>query len=319
MKSLVLKIFFSLSIFFACSVSVSAVSLSCINFPSDLYRGLSGDSVLLLQNYLSVSGYLSATPNGYFGPATFGAVQKFQLKNGISDTGYVGPITRLAIQIKSCEPVKMDPVDDTSTQSPTDTNTTVPRSSVTITSPWEGNDLTLGELYTIRWANKMSINESLVLEDEDGVTKGYVSYFPGVNGEYIWDVGKVSVGNSIETMKVGKYRIRVQDKVKGAYNNDPKSKLFNIIAPTINVSSVRPSSLKADNKSVSVLFGSGFTAGTRVYLDGVYQNPMNIVFTSSDGTVIVFSAPSNTSIGSHRVVIRNEYGSITSSTILKIY
>jgi len=318
MKSFISKIFFSITIFFACSVSVSAASLSCVSFSSDLYRGLSGDSVLLLQNYLSVSGYLSATPNGYFGPATFEAVQKFQSKNGISATGYVGPITRLAIQIKSCEPVKMDPIAETSSQPSTEA-TTAPRSSVTITSPWEGTDLTLGELYTIRWANTMSINESLVLEDEDGVTKGYVSYFPGVNGEYVWDVGKVSVGNSIETIKVGKYRIRIQDKVKGVYGNDPKSKLFNIIAPTINVSSVRPSSLKADNKSVSVLFGSGFTSGTRVYLDGIYQNPMNTVFTSSDGTVIVFSAPSNTSTGSHRIVIRNEYGSITSSTVLKIY
>jgi len=299
---------------------VSAASIKCTALTSDLSKGSSGSSVLALQNFLQLSGYLSATPNGYFGPATLTAVQKFQSANGIPSVGTIGPITRLAIQVKSCESVQMDPIPNTTTpvSTPTQTNTTLPRSSVTITEPWEGMSITLGKLYTIRWGNMMGTNDSLVLEDEGGTTKGYISYFPGPDGEHLWDVGKVTVGNSTITVDPGKYRIRVQDKLSGVSNRDPKSGLFTISTPDLKVSSIVPDSMVADGKASAVLFGSGFTQSTRVYLDGVYQDSANVLFVSPDGTILVFSVPSTVSRGLHRIVLRNQYGTVANTLSFRI-
>jgi len=59
--------------------------------------GSTGQDVLALQNILKDLGYLTATPNGYFGPATFEAVKQFQQDRGIDVRGYVGPATRDAL------------------------------------------------------------------------------------------------------------------------------------------------------------------------------------------------------------------------------
>ena len=72
----------------------------------DLYYGIGGEDVRLLQKFLNTHGYtISLTGNGspgneipYFGPGTRAAVIKFQLANTISPAiGYVGPITRAVI------------------------------------------------------------------------------------------------------------------------------------------------------------------------------------------------------------------------------
>ena len=66
-------------------------------FTSFLEYGNNGDEVMALQLYLKALGFLSATPNGHFGPATQAAVKAFQAKHGISAVGYVGPATRAAL------------------------------------------------------------------------------------------------------------------------------------------------------------------------------------------------------------------------------
>jgi peptidoglycan hydrolase-like protein with peptidoglycan-binding domain len=68
-----------------------------------LSRGSEGVQVTVLQNFLNRAGYLSATPNGYFGPATTAAVRAFQASNGLSATGSVGPMTRNAINERMCD------------------------------------------------------------------------------------------------------------------------------------------------------------------------------------------------------------------------
>ena len=79
---------------------------TCMNLPNDLFLGQndsgSSGSILTLQNYLNSLGYLVATPNGHFGPATLLAVKAYQTANGISATGYVGPLTRALIDEKTC-------------------------------------------------------------------------------------------------------------------------------------------------------------------------------------------------------------------------
>ncbi|MCX6723708.1 MAG: peptidoglycan-binding protein [Candidatus Staskawiczbacteria bacterium] len=63
-------------------------------FSRYLFSGVNGEDVLQLQKILSAKGFLSATPNGHYGPATVAGVKKLQKANGLSQLGTVGPSTR---------------------------------------------------------------------------------------------------------------------------------------------------------------------------------------------------------------------------------
>lgn len=66
-----------------------------------LYRNLShgsrGDDVMSLQEFLRAEGYLSANATGYFGPATRGALARWQTSQGVSAVGSLGPLSRARI------------------------------------------------------------------------------------------------------------------------------------------------------------------------------------------------------------------------------
>lgn len=64
---------------------------------------LTGGQVSSLQFFLQSQGLLNSEPTGYFGLLTQAAVMKFQAQNGIVPvSGFVGPITRAAINKSSC-------------------------------------------------------------------------------------------------------------------------------------------------------------------------------------------------------------------------
>jgi hypothetical protein len=69
-------------------------------FTKVLSLGSSGTEVLELQKRLKSEGYLSATPNGNFGPATQSAVKAYQRAQGLSPLGNVGPATRAALNAR---------------------------------------------------------------------------------------------------------------------------------------------------------------------------------------------------------------------------
>ncbi len=78
----------------------------CIDLSKNLRRGnedkqKNGD-IFKLQSFLYLMGYLKATPNGYFGFGTEGAVESFQQENEIRITGEAGPLTRAKIKEMSC-------------------------------------------------------------------------------------------------------------------------------------------------------------------------------------------------------------------------
>lgn len=74
-----------------------------VSITRNLSVGSSGTEVAILQTMLSRGGYLHATPNGNFGPATKQAVRAFQYDNGISQTGSVGEATRNAVNERLCD------------------------------------------------------------------------------------------------------------------------------------------------------------------------------------------------------------------------
>jgi len=67
---------------------------SAYNFTLNLKYGSNGNEVTELQKILVKDGYLIATPNGNFGPATEKALKEYQKANGLNPDGTVGPATR---------------------------------------------------------------------------------------------------------------------------------------------------------------------------------------------------------------------------------
>lgn len=65
-------------------------------FAQNLRRGASGNDVKRLQEFLKETPeiYPAGLVTGRFGPLTEAAVKRFQAKNGILETGVVGPLTR---------------------------------------------------------------------------------------------------------------------------------------------------------------------------------------------------------------------------------
>ena len=103
MKKIILIL---LSLLFAFSLAGVDAQAACVTITHNL-RFLSSDKttggdVSKLQTFLKNTGYLTAAPSGYFGGQTLTAVKKFQAKEGINATGYVGPVTIGKIANKSC-------------------------------------------------------------------------------------------------------------------------------------------------------------------------------------------------------------------------
>ena len=65
-------------------------------FNSDLRQGMSGNDVMELQIRLT-EGVYSGPINGSFGPLTLAAVKAYQAKKGLPQSGFVGPLTRNAL------------------------------------------------------------------------------------------------------------------------------------------------------------------------------------------------------------------------------
>ena len=84
----------------ALQAQITGAGTGTVCFNTDLQKGMTSDDVKNLQIKLAV------TPtSGYFGPITFAAVKTFQTAHGIINTGYVGPLTRTALNALYCTPV----------------------------------------------------------------------------------------------------------------------------------------------------------------------------------------------------------------------
>lgn len=66
-------------------------------FSVDMWYGQTSNEVVELQKYLIGENYLVSDATGYFGSLTLDAVKRFQATKSISTTGYVGTLTRGAL------------------------------------------------------------------------------------------------------------------------------------------------------------------------------------------------------------------------------
>lgn len=302
----------ALAFFFVTALSVSAAT--CTKISSDIGRGSSSASVLSLQNFLKESGYLSATPNGYFGPATLAATKSFQSTKGISATGFVGPLTRVAIEAASCGSTDKPKTD-------TGSNTSAGSASgVSFTSNLSGVTLRLGDTYKASWSAPKNADLMLVIEDEQGVNKGSLSGYLGAAQSYEWEIGFVNVSgqSSPSALVPGRYRLRLQGRMDGKMQSDAVTSYFLVEAPSLSISHMYPTTILADGKTPGIFYGTGFTAGVTAYLDDSWDKALKLTYASPDAKLMVYTVPKGIPTGRYRIVLRNNYGSSYEGGMIQI-
>ncbi len=78
--------------------SGSGTSTQPYQFLFNLSIGMTQSDVAILQQIFIAKGYLVIpAPTGYFGPLTLAAAKAYQGAHGIITTGFVGPLTRGAL------------------------------------------------------------------------------------------------------------------------------------------------------------------------------------------------------------------------------
>jgi hypothetical protein len=291
----------------ALSVAARGAAAACVVVPFDLGAGSTDRNaqghVTELQDFLRGADFLTATPNGVYGPATTAAVRAYQAKAGLPATGFVGPLTRAKIQADGCAASSASNPSSVSMPSP------VPVPAQPSIAPAVGATLTIGKTFDIALTEK-SAPQSVILEDKSGTARGYIaSSLVGVS-RYFWTVGRVysSASGRDETVDPGDYRIRIVDAQAGPTAKDPISGVFTLAGEQASIDLVRPESVKSADSSAIVVFGSGFTSATRLYLGGYRNIEAERLFVSADGHVFVFSVPKGTAAGRYYLTVTNRYG-----------
>lgn len=273
-------------------------------------RGTNGD-VYALQSYLASAGYLTASPNGYFGPSTAAALKKFQAAHAISQTAATGPLTRSALAKDTCDTVANVATVTTPASIPAPTVAVAP----TLVVPAASSTVTVGETIVLRWNPQAGTMYNIILEDQAGIGQGFIATSLR-DGSYIWNIGKVFSARtqSEQIVPPGIYRVRIK---AAAYNSsvvDAVSGLFTVAQVPLVLSTVMPQSVRNDGKGSVALIGSGMSDITYAYLDGIHGLAIKPAFISGDGRLAVVTIPTYTAAGVHTIQINNIYPDMSASS-----
>lgn len=304
--------------------AAAVASSACTELTLDLAVGSSDNSkkeVTKMQQFLKSKGYLTAEPNGYFGPATQIAVRKFQTANQLPAVGTVGPLTRTVIRKASCESsgTSGSATVSNSTSAPVaaaiEPSKSTQVTTTTVASPKGGDIITSAQTLPIRWRAQKGISYDVILEDSKGVSQGYI-----ISGRYeldtfSWKIGQVmkSQGSDNDFVSPGEYRIRVVDANRSAIIADQVSGIFTIKEKPLGLISVLPPSVTADSESSIVLYGNGFNKLTTVRFDSMARYTVQPSTVSKDGRLILFTLPSDIRAGQHTIDIYNNYVNASST------
>jgi peptidoglycan hydrolase-like protein with peptidoglycan-binding domain len=296
----------------------STPRVTCVDISYDLYQGLSDSvtdtSIIKLQKYLVVKGYLLAAPNGYFGLGTLSAVKKFQVANGISSTGRVGPITRQLIRNTTCGSISITA--SVTNSLPSTKVNTVNSQNMTVSSPSAGMVLRAENKSPIEWKNIPNAIYDIKLEDKNGLGYGFISS-SATGNNFSWEVGKVysSKTNSEIYVEPGEYRILLTSSNYRSEIPDQYSGLFSIVGKPIDISTVIPNLIHSNIDNSIAIFGSGFNDTTQVvYRNDDIKRISKPLFISSDGKMLVFKIPSQIRASQYLVNVYNTYASGATST-----
>ena len=183
-----------------------------------------------------------------------------------------------------------------------------------VTLPTEGSRIPLESVQKIRWSGTIKINNTLILENEQGVSQGYIALNGIENNQFDWKAGTVFSTQSQSEVIVdpGIYRIRIRSAYSGTTADDPLSAFFTLTTPALKTTYVYPHTIHAQEATTIVLYGLGFNTKTRVSIDGPSYISTERLYTSPDGTVYVCVIPKTLSIGTHRLWIYNGYENVDS-------
>ncbi len=305
------KIIYTLSIITLCFMGTPALA-ACTDITQDLGTGSTdtnaSGNVTRLQNFLKEVGFLSATPNGVFGPATLTAVKKYQTSQSLSSTGFVGPLTRSTIKAKSCAQITAP------------TSPAVVSNTKTIIRPREGAVITMGKPQIIRWQTELKSNYSIILENAEGVSQGYIAASRLGGTEFEWTAGEVfSTESQMDTtVAPGTYKIRIRNTYSGTSVDDPQSGLFTLISEPLIVQHIYPVSVKSTEDTTVMLYGSGLKDKTSVYIDGPYNMRTNRLYASPDKKVFVFTVSKGLSVGEHKIWAYNGTDSVDTGLTINV-
>ncbi|HEY0907811.1 MAG TPA: peptidoglycan-binding domain-containing protein [Candidatus Paceibacterota bacterium] len=307
------KITYAIGILSLLSVATPALA-ACTDIAADIGSGSTGSNVTRLQVYLAEAGYLTATPNGVFGPATLAAAKKFQAANGISSTGFVGPTTRAFIKAKSCATT---PTASGSSGS----QTNVPAKAPLISSPKAGAVVTIGKTQIIRWASEIKSTYSIILEDKNGISVGYIAITRLGGTQFEWKAGEVYSTESQKNTVVapGEYKIRIRNTYAGTSADDPQSAVFTLEAQPVAANMIYPKTVSSSDETPIVIYGSGFNDATSIYLNGPFNIRTTKQYVSPDGKVLIFSLTSNMSAGTYSIWAYNGTDSTSLNTNIAAY
>lgn len=300
------------------SIASSPIISNCLDLSYDLYQGLSDKAndkaVTNLQKFLKNNQYLSATPNGYFGPSTKSAVKAFQSKNNISSTGRVGPATRQVIRNMSCQANtnSASVIEAVATPKPDRVNA----SNMTVTNPSTGMVLRSENRTQVEWKNIPNAIYDIKLEDKNGLSYGFVANSVSGNS-YNWEIGKVFSArtNSEIFVEPGSYRLALTSSNYRQDIPDQYSGLFSVLGRPLEIDSITPGSVSNSKDNSLVLYGRGFDSTTLVYyFNDNINRTIRPEFISTDGTIAVFKIPSQSITGQYNIYVYNTYSSGATST-----
>ncbi|MEK7501878.1 MAG: peptidoglycan-binding domain-containing protein [Patescibacteria group bacterium] len=182
---------------------------SCYVWSTNLQIGSTGADVVALQTLLIANGYnipdisSGQSSKGYFGQSTFSAVKLYQTANDIPNTGFVGPITRGALN-GSCSSINPPSI-----------------SFISVFSP-NGNIWVRGTQQKILWTSNIGsdskVDISLVREGTNDYYDISSVYNRALNtGSYTWEVGKTSDRGSMD--RDGSYWVRICTPTRSVCNS----------------------------------------------------------------------------------------------------
>ena len=160
--------------------ALAAPEYDDVAFKTNLKYGMKKNmDVMNLQAFLTMNGYLVAmVPTGNFYQQTLSAVKKYQQNNNLPVTGFVGSMTRALLNQQ---------MKDHASQS----NCIGTAPCITILSPNNGADISLGSTQTIKWITmSVPLDTWVALELKKGNESGQliVQKIPVNQRQYTWKV-----------------------------------------------------------------------------------------------------------------------------------